>query len=66
MEGTRFFDLVRWGIAAQTLNNYISVEKARFNFLATAQFTQGRDEYIPIPQTEINLVHGLYVQNNGW
>jgi starch-binding outer membrane protein, SusD/RagB family len=66
MEGTRFFDLVRWGIAAQTLNNYISVEKTRFDFLANAQFTQGRDEYLPIPQTEINLTHGLYQQNSGW
>ena len=66
MEGTRFFDLVRWGIAAQTLNDYIAVEKTRYNFLAQAVFTKGRDEYLPIPQTEINLVHGLYTQNNGW
>ena len=66
MEGTRFFDLVRWGIAAQTLNDYISVEKTRFNFLQNAAFTKGRDEYLPIPQAEINLTHGLYVQNNGW
>ena len=66
MEGTRFFDLVRWGIAAQVLNDYIAVEKTRFNFLAQAQFTKGRDEYLPIPQTEINLTHGLYVQNAGW
>jgi starch-binding outer membrane protein, SusD/RagB family len=66
MEGTRFFDLVRWGIAATTLNNYIAVEKNRFNFLANAQFTAGRDEYLPIPQAEINLTHGLYVQNPGW
>jgi starch-binding outer membrane protein, SusD/RagB family len=66
MEGTRFFDLVRWGIAAQVLNDYIAVEKTRYNFLANAQFTKGRDEYLPIPQTEINLVHGLYTQNAGW
>jgi starch-binding outer membrane protein, SusD/RagB family len=66
MEGARFFDLVRWGIAATTLNNYIAVEKTRYNFLSDAQFTAGRDEYLPIPQAEINLVHGLYVQNNGW
>jgi hypothetical protein len=66
MEGTRFFDLVRWGVAASTLNNFISVEKTRYNFLANANFTQGRDEYLPIPQTEINLTHGLYQQNAGW
>jgi hypothetical protein len=66
MEGARFFDLVRWGIAATTLNNFVSVEKTRYNFLANAQFTQGRDEYLPIPQNEINLTHGLYQQNAGW
>ena len=66
MEGTRFFDLVRWGIAATTLNSYIATESTRYNFLADAQFTSGRDEYLPIPQAEINLTHGLYVQNNGW
>jgi hypothetical protein len=66
MEGTRFFDLVRWGIAAQTLNDYIAVERTRFNFLQNAQFTKGRDEYLPIPQAEINLTHGLYKQNPNW
>jgi hypothetical protein len=66
MEGTRFFDLVRWGIASQTLNDYIAVEKTRYNFLQNAHFTQGRDEYLPIPQAEINLTHGLYKQNSGW
>ncbi len=66
MEGTRFFDLVRWGVAADTLNNFIGVAKTRFSFLENAQFTKGRDEYLPIPQAEINLTHGLYQQNNGW
>lgn len=27
MEGERFFDLVRWGIAAETMNEYIDGEK---------------------------------------
>ena len=62
----RFFDLVRWGIAAETLNKHFAVEKNRFVFLAKANFTKGRDEYLPIPQAQINLVNGIYVQNNGW
>lgn len=66
MEGARFFDLVRWGIAAETLNAYFDVEKTRYVFLAKAKFTKGRDEYLYIPQAQINLVSGLYVQNNGW
>ncbi|MCH5600865.1 RagB/SusD family nutrient uptake outer membrane protein [Niabella ginsengisoli] len=62
-EGHRFFDLVRWGIAAQVLNDYLSVEKVRRPFLSTAVFTAGRDEYFPIPQSEITFTKGLYKQN---
>lgn len=67
MESPRFFDLVRWGIAAETLNAYIAVEKTRHTFLASAAFTKGRDEYLPIPQAQIDLVpSGVYIQNSGY
>jgi hypothetical protein len=65
-EGARFFDLVRWGIAEKVLNEYIAVEKVRRPFLATARFTAGRDEYLPIPQSEITFTNGLYKQNPGY
>ena len=65
-EGARFFDLVRWGIAEPTLNAYINIEKSRRPFLATAKFTAGRDEYLPIPQSEITFTNGLYKQNPGY
>lgn len=65
-EGARFFDLVRWGIAEPVLNAYINVEKVRRPFLATAKFTAGRDEYLPIPQSEITFTNGLYKQNPGY
>jgi len=65
-ESPRFFDLVRWGIAEQTLNAYITKEKTRRPFLGTAKFTAGRDEYLPIPQREISFTKGLYVQNPGY
>jgi len=65
-EGDRFFDLVRWGIAEKTLNDYISMEKVRRPFLNTAKFTAGRDEYLPIPQSEILFTNGLYKQNPGY
>lgn len=66
MESPRFFDLVRWGIAAETLNAYLAKEKTRRAFLASAQFTKGRDEYFPIPQREIDFTRGLYKQNPGY
>jgi len=66
MESPRFFDLVRWGIAAETLNNYFAVEKLRHPFLRDAHFTKGTHEYFPIPQEQIEFTNGLYVQNPGY
>jgi hypothetical protein len=65
-EGKWFFDLVRWGIAAEFMNEYFEVEKIRRSYLRDAKFTKGRDEYFPIPQTQISYVKGLYKQNPGW
>lgn len=67
MEGERFFDLVRWGVAAETINDYISTEKAlRTYFNDETRFTAGKDEYFPIPQAQINFSGGLYQQNPGY
>lgn len=66
-EGTRFFDLVRWGIAAETVNEYLTVEKTRRgSYLSEAKFTKNRDEYFPIPKNQINFSKKLYKQNYGW
>lgn len=66
MEGYRFFDLVRWGIAAEYLNAYFSAEKSRVGHLQDAAFKKNRDEYLPIPLNQINFSMGLYKQNTGW
>ena len=55
MEGQRFFDLVRWGIAADVLNAYLAVEEKKRPYLLGARFTAGQDEYFPIPERQINL-----------
>ena len=65
-ESPRFFDLVRWGIAAQTMNAYFAIEKVRHPFLANAQFTASQHEYFPIPQEQIVFTNGLYTQNKGY
>ena len=54
MEGHRFFDLVRWGIAAQTINTYIAREKPFRPLKSDANFVAGKNEYFPIPQGEID------------
>lgn len=66
MESHRFFDLVRWGIAKETLSEYFQVESQRRTHLRGAEFTEGRDEYLPIPQQQIDFSEGLYKQNPGW
>ncbi len=54
MEGHRFFDLVRWGIADQTLNTYLQTESKKRTYLNGASFTKGKHEYFPLPVDEIN------------
>lgn len=66
MEGERFFDLVRWGIAGEVLNDYLEAEIPRREFLTGARFVEGRDEYYPIPQSQIEWSGGLYIQNRGY
>ena len=66
MEGDRFFDLVRWGIAAETMNSYISVEQNKRVYYRGARFVRGRDEYLPIPNAQYNFSEGNYVQNPGY
>src|SRR5690606_1577348 len=66
MEGERFFDLVRWGVAEETLNDYFAKEKSLRTYLQNAKFVKGRDEYFPIPQAQINFSGGLYQQNPGY
>jgi len=65
MEDPRFFDLVRWGVAAETLNGYLASESVIRSVLAGGHFRKNQDEYLPIPNTEITLSEGLYIQNTG-
>jgi len=65
-EGSRFFDLVRWGIADTYINAYLAVESTKWPYLKTAHFTKGRDEYLPISLNQMNFSKGLYKQNPGY
>jgi hypothetical protein len=77
MEGHRFFDLQRYsidpsqnyannGYMADVLNAYINKEKGRRTYLQGKSFTKGKNEYFPIPQTQIDFEHGALVQNPGY
>lgn len=65
-EGHRFFDLVRWGVAAAELNAYLTYERSKVSaspFLG-ATFTAGKSEYQPLPQTEIDLLTSTILKQN--
>lgn len=55
MEGHRFFDLVRWGIADSEINAYLEQEQKKRQYLKGAIFKKGKSEYFPIPQASIDL-----------
>jgi hypothetical protein len=56
MEGHRFFDLVRWGIADVAINAFLAYEKPKLSAgYGSATFTKGKHEYFPIPQRQIDL-----------
>jgi hypothetical protein len=68
-EGHRMYDLNRWGISATTLNPYLAHEDA---FLSGgpyqgASFDANQDEFLPIPQDEIDLLGAdVLTQNPGY
>jgi starch-binding outer membrane protein, SusD/RagB family len=66
MEGRRFYDLVRWGIAAEVMNEYFEKERNRRYWMNVAFFTKGRDEFLPISQSQMNWSQGVYKQNPGY
>jgi starch-binding outer membrane protein, SusD/RagB family len=72
MEGQRFFDLRRWGIADTSVNNYAATEAARIPYLAGAAnaFILPKYEFYPIPsvQVELSKVGGqcMLQQNPQW
>lgn len=65
MEGERFFDLVRWGIAKETMNKYFAAEKDTRIYYQNASFDTG-EEYFPVPVAQYNFSGGIYVQNPGY
>ncbi len=54
MEGHRFYDLVRWGIAGTVLNEYITRESPIRTHLDDVVFSEPEDLYLPIPEYVIS------------
>ena len=65
MESERFFDLVRWGEAESVLNKYFAGETDNCSIYSTAHFTKNKNEYLPIPYSQVAASEGHYTQNIG-
>lgn len=61
LEGHRFFDLVRWGIAKETIESYSAFEGEYLSSYKGLTFSAGA-EYWPIPQVEIDRSDGALTQ----
>lgn len=59
MEGHRLFDLVRWGIASEEINTYLTKEKKLRPYLNNTEFRKGVNEIFPIPEIEIDKSAGV-------
>jgi hypothetical protein len=77
MEGNRFFDLLRWGVAPQVLNDYVAVESTRpqgsnvnanvRSYLVGVTFADKNLRW-PIPQDQLDIINNTDVlkQNPGY
>ncbi|MBN7809958.1 RagB/SusD family nutrient uptake outer membrane protein [Algoriphagus sp. H41] len=74
-EGTRYWDILRWGIAKDVLNadfygaSFPGAVKKRLKngqpdpysrwYVTSRKFREGTDNYWPVPQSEVNINPGL-------
>ena len=63
MEGNRFFDLVRWGIADEVLNEYIQHESNFRPLMQGRHYDKIKNSHWPIPQSQIDLQPGVLKQD---
>lgn len=66
MEGHRWFDLIRWGVAEKTMNDYFKEEAKVHDYLymdkdKTLPTVTADELYLPVPLDEITNSNGTYV-----
>ncbi|MEL6194865.1 MAG: RagB/SusD family nutrient uptake outer membrane protein [Bacteroidota bacterium] len=63
LEGHRYFDLKRWGVIKETLDRYFATESALRPYLGSATYQDGKHDFYPVPQTEIDISRGVLAQD---
>ncbi|MCH5228629.1 MAG: RagB/SusD family nutrient uptake outer membrane protein [Muribaculaceae bacterium] len=62
MEGLRWFDLLRWGVAEQVVTSYYQYE-SNFQEYYNGASLSANDFYFPIPLSQVDNSNGLYSNN---
>ena len=65
MEGHRWYDLARWGIISDVLNDYVKYESQYLTKFSNSVYSP-KWVTLPIPYNEILKMDGLLVQNENW
>ena len=68
LEGSRWYDLARWGIIANELNAFRAFEQSPTGGQKTKYVFGYTDKMVtfPIPESEIQTAEGRFVQNPNW
>lgn len=62
LEGLRWFDLLRWGVASQVVTDYYQYE-SNFQSYYNGASLSSNDFYFPIPLAQVDNSNGLYSNN---
>ncbi len=65
-EGHRWFDLVRWSFSPEWGINWDELNWGINSDNSANPFVVNKNEFLPLPQFEIDYNQGLLVQNPGW
>lgn len=65
-EGLHWFDLIRWGDVDTAFDGTIPVKNSGVQADYSVKYRPETKGLVPIPETEMRLLNGVYTQNPGW
>ena len=65
-EGHRFFDLRRWGIDGEVLNDYIARDSEFRSYMSGTVYDPDKNDYWPLPRQAVEEQKGIIMQDPEW